>query len=151
MQSVKQIVQTNQLNTAQGFQKKQIQHVTATMSSKSSGNCTEIANTIFLKFSIFYGHVWRSQFKNEHFSSLARKQWSKTLEIFDEDLIEKAIQECLKQREFPPTLTQFVECCKQLSKRNKGFYIPQAAKNSNPLVAQTHLKKIKSILHMTNQ
>jgi hypothetical protein len=95
--------------------------------------------------------VWRSQFKNEQFSSLARKEWSKTLQTFDENLIENAIQECLTHREFPPTLTQFVECCKQINKHNKGFYIPAITKKSNPLVAQAHLKKIKSILHMANQ
>ena len=147
MQSLKQIVQTNQLNTAQGFQNKQTQHATAMTNSTSSGKCIENANTIFLKFSIFYGHVWRSQFKNEHYSTLARKEWSKTLQVFNEELIEKAIQECLEHREFPPTLTQFVECCKQLGNRNKGFYVPEVAKNTNPLVAQAYLKKIKSILH----
>lgn len=120
------------------------------MNSKNSGNYTEIANTIFLKFSIFYGHIWRSQFKNEQYSNLARKQWSETLQEFNEKLIGDSIKDCLENREFPPTLTQFVENCKKLINRNKGFYVPEITNVSSPLVAQKHLKNIKSILNMSN-
>ncbi len=65
---------------------------------------------MFLKFSIFYGHIWRSQFKNEHFLNLARQGWQEALDEFDEALIDTAIDESFKQREMPPTLAQFIDC-----------------------------------------
>ena len=105
-------------------------------------------NKLFLKFSTFYGYIWRSQFKNEYYSEFARREWSKALEEFDEKLIDQAIDECLKNREMPPALAQFIECCKQLLARKKQCFQKEVYKPCNPIVAHNHLKKIKTILNM---
>ena len=124
---------------------------TAKPSSKSSGNSTDRVNKVFLKFSIFYGHIWRSQFKNDYYFNLARNGWQEALEGVDESVLNEAIEECLKQREMPPTLSQFTDCCKQLGNKNKGFYIPTVVKKANPTVAEANLKKMKLMLNMRHQ
>ena len=124
---------------------------TAKPSFKNSGNCTDRVNKVFLKFSIFYGHIWRSQFKNEHFFNLARNGWQEALEGVDAPVLDEAIEECLKQRDMPPTLSQFMDCCKQLSNKNAGFYIPAAVEKANPTVAEANLRKMKLMLNMRVQ
>lgn len=148
MQSMKQIVHTNHLTTLPGLQNQVKVRASATQSSKNSGKCTEQVNKLFLKFSTFYGHIWRSQFKNEYYSDFARKEWSKALQEFDEKLIEQAIDECLKNREMPPALAQFIECCKQLSARKKQFFQREVYKPCDPIIANSHLQKIKELLNM---
>lgn len=117
-------------------------------SSKSSGKCTDLVNKVFLKFSIFYGHIWRSQFKNEHFLNLARQGWQEALDEFDEALIDAVIDESLKQREMPPTLAQFIDCCKQLNHKYTGFYNPEPVVMANPRIAEDNLRKMKLMLNM---
>jgi len=146
MQSMKQIVHTNHLHTESGLHNQAKASVTP--SSKSSGKCTEQVNKLFLKFSTFYGYIWRSQFKNEAYSNFARQEWSKALEVFDAQLIDQAIDECLKNREMPPALAQFIECCKQLSARKKECFHREPYKPCDPVVANRHLRKIKAILNM---
>lgn len=148
MQHINTIVQLNLPTLTQGTPQPTS---TAKPSSKSSGKCTDRVNKVFLKFSIFYGHIWRSQFKNEHFFNLARNGWQQALEEFDEAVIDEALEECLKLREMPPTLAQFIDCCKQLSHKNAGFYSPEPMVMANPTVAEANLKKMKLMLNMRIQ
>jgi hypothetical protein len=151
MKSVKDIIALNQLTTAQGLQQSQRPKPTAIPSSTNSGNSTEWVNTIFIKFSIFYGQIWRSQFKNEDYSRLARKEWALAIAIFDETLINEAIQDCLQRREFPPTLSQFIDCCKQLNFKNISTYRAPEVIKASPEVVLENLKQMKLILNMTTR
>ncbi|MBA2656849.1 MAG: Vir protein [Tatlockia sp.] len=125
--------------------------ISATHSSKNSGKCTEQINKIFLKFSIFYGHIWRSQFKNDYYSEFAREEWSQALQKFDKKIIDEAIDECLKNREMPPTLSQFIEFCKELKKRKHCFFKREDYPLGDPKVAQAQLQIMKKILNMKSQ
>ncbi len=145
MQPINAILQSKLPTLTQGMPQAA---VTARPSSKSSGKCTDRVNKVFLKFSIFYGHIWRSQFKNEHFFNLARDGWQQALGHYDETAIDEALEECLKQREMPPTLAQFIDCCKQLSHKKAGFYSPEPVVMANPTVAEANLKKMKLMLNM---
>jgi len=148
MQPINAILQSKLPTLTQGMPQAA---VTVKPSFKSSGKCTDRVNKVFLKFSIFYGHIWRSQFKNEHFLSLARNGWQQALEDFDEAVIDEGMEECLKHREMPPTLAQFIDCCKQLSHKNAGFYSPEPVVMANPTIAEANLKKMKLMLNMRIQ
>ena len=45
----------------------------ATTSSHSSDH--KRIDLLFSKFAAFYGHIWRSQFKDEVFFKFAKKEW----------------------------------------------------------------------------
>ena len=82
---------------------------------------SKVVDRLFLKFAAFYGHVWRSQFKNESFLSFAKKEWVDGLKNYDERLIQKIVYYCREHNEFPPTLPAFINLCKQETKRNQFF------------------------------
>lgn len=82
---------------------------------------------------------------------MARIGWQEALEGVEEQVLDQAIEECLKQRDMPPTLSQFLDCCKQLSNKNAGFYTPTAVEKANPTVAEANLRKMKLMLNMRVQ
>jgi hypothetical protein len=103
---------------------------------------------LFLRFAAMYGQVWRSQFKNDDFLVFVKDEWQQGLLGYADHVLELAIELCRKNKELPPTLPQFIDFCKNCSKRC-SFYVPdESPKNNNPEVAKTHLLKIKQILNM---
>ena len=151
MEHISNILGATQSHIPQIMKSKPSPVVTAKPNSKSSGECTEQINEMFLKFSIFYGHIWRSQFKNEHYFNLARQQWQEAIIEFEKTTIDEAIEVSIKQRDMPPTLAQFVDCCKQIIRKLAGFYRPEPVVKANPDVAVENLRKIKSILNMPSK
>jgi hypothetical protein len=79
---------------------------------------------LFSKFAAFYGHIWRSQFKDEVFMKFAKKEWQEGLGRFADDVLSEAILGCREQYEMPPTLPQMIYYCKQIKKR-KEFRIKE--------------------------
>ena len=117
--------------------------------SSSSGNIYKIEKRIdvlFSKFAAFYGHVWRSQFKDEVFLKFAKKEWQEALSIFSDEMLTKAILNCRDFYELPPTLPQLIQCCRQIKNHTfvdvvKDTYVP-----ANPAVVLSCLKRCKEIL-----
>lgn len=84
---------------------------------------------LFSKFAAFYGHIWRSQFKDEAFLRFAKKEWQEALGEFTDLVMIKAITDCREFYELPPTLPQMIRCCRQITKHTaeevvKEIYIP---------------------------
>lgn len=101
-------------------------------------------HVLFSEFAVFYGHIWKSQFKDDKFLNFAKEKWQKRLDEFDESVLEKAMTECLNQYEMPPTLPQFLKLCRYFLNRHKDLQpsveaeIPRASKE----VARMHLQNI---------
>ncbi len=74
---------------------------------------------LFSKFAAFYGHIWRSQFKDEVFLKFAKKEWHEGLSGFADEILSEAILGCREQYEMPPTLPQMIYYCKQIKKRKE--------------------------------
>lgn len=92
-------------------------------------NASRRIELMFSKFAAFYGHIWRSQFKDEGFFSFAKKEWQVALDEFSDEILTKAILNCREFYELPPTLPQMVMCCRQIKKQNSFFveekdYVP---------------------------
>ncbi|HAT8111906.1 TPA: Vir protein [Legionella pneumophila] len=103
---------------------------------------------LFLRFAAMYGQVWRSQFKSDEFLVFVKGEWQQGLFTYADNILDMAIDLCRKNKELPPTLPQFIDFCKNCSKRS-SFFVPVAApKNNNPEVAKTQLLKMKHILNM---
>lgn len=102
---------------------------------------------LFLKFSVFYGQVWRSQFKNEEFLAFAKKEWARVLVGVSDAHFEQAIKNYCAEKEYPPSLTQFMDFCKTLQKREELLTKrPKIESVSKPEIALYHLKQIKQLL-----
>lgn len=117
------------------------------MSSNSSviRKTDKCIDLLFSKFAAFYGHVWRSQFKDDVFLKFAKKEWQEGLMKFTEETINKAINTCREQSDMPPTLPQMIGLCRNHEKRIRIFkpdYGTPAARD----IVDFYLAKCKDIL-----
>lgn len=95
-----------------------------------------------------YGQVWRSQFKSDEFLVFVKCEWQHGLLGYADNILELAIELCRKNKEFPPTLPQFIDLCKNCSKRNAFFKRDEFPKKNDPEIAKAQLLKMKQILNM---
>ena len=101
---------------------------------------------IFSRFAAFYGHMWRSQFKDLNFFGFAKKEWQEGLMSFSDEVLNKAIAHCRETYEMPPTLPQVIILCRQIKKRNE-FFVPSTNHTpANVEVVLHHLQRCKEIL-----
>lgn len=96
------------------------------MSSHSSDTSKEQKriDLLFSKFAAFYGHIWRSQFKDEMFLKFAKTEWLDGLADFTDAVLDEAIIGCRDQYEMPPSLPQMIGFCKQIKKRKEFRMVP---------------------------
>jgi len=94
-----------------------------TLSNSSDVNSqSKRIDLMFSRFATFYGHIWRSQFKNEGFLEFAKKEWQEGLSQFSDGVVNTAVVNCRDFYEMPPTLPQVINSCRQNRKRN-DFYV----------------------------
>lgn len=96
---------------------------------------------------MFYGHIWRSQFKNDGFLEFAKQEWLDGLSQFDDDIINRAVIECRDSFEMPPTLPQLIQLCRGIKKRTGFFVAGKAIEKALPEVAEKYLKACKNYLN----
>lgn len=114
--------------------------------SKTTFKAERRIDMLFSKFAAFYGHVWRSQFKDEAFLNFAKKEWQQALEQFSNAVLDKAILHCRDNYELPPTLAQVFQYCKGLKKRD-DFYVRAAPfVRADSKVANFNLTQCKKFL-----
>jgi hypothetical protein len=101
---------------------------------------------IFSKFAAFYGHVWRSQFKDEGFLTFAKKEWIDGLSQFNDDVVAQAVLNCRNRCEMPPTLPQLIGFCMQIKKRTEFYEMKNDAVPANQAVVTYFLGQCKAIL-----
>ncbi|MBA2649336.1 MAG: Vir protein [Legionella sp.] len=101
---------------------------------------------MFSKFAAFYGHVWRSQFKDEVFMIFAKKEWLDALGEFSEMVLTKAILNCRDFYELPPTLPQMLHCCRQIKKQTVFHVVNESHVPANKAVVEACLQQCKKLL-----
>ena len=69
---------------------------------------------LFLRLAALYGNPWRNLYKNNDFLRFAKAEWHEALAGYDEALIIQALNRCREHHKFPPTVPEFIECCKAL-------------------------------------
>ena len=154
MQAVRQILEMNQQKICSGSpvtQKESRDNLIKKPNAMSSlsndaNNQSKRIDLMFTRFAAFYGHVWRSQFKDENFFGFAKKQWQEGLTNFSDEILDKAIVHCRETYEMPPTLPQVIILCRQIKKRIE-FYVPSTDYNPAKVeVVLHHLRQCKDIL-----
>lgn len=117
---------------------------TSPPSGKGGGHDPRIA-TLFMRFAGIYGHLWCNNYQNEKILKCAQVDWSQELRVFDDATLKKALLVHREQHPFPPTLPQFVECCKAVSRPK--VWKPEIVKPAQPEVVSQALKNIRALLH----
>lgn len=115
-------------------------------SSKDTFKAERRIDLLFSKFAAFYGHVWRSQFKDEVFLKFAKKEWQEALADFTDAVLAKAILNCREFYELPPTLPQLLYCCRQIRKQESFYVVKDVYQPANKAVVSSCLQKCKELL-----
>ena len=101
---------------------------------------------LFSNFAAFYGHVWRSQFKDDVFLKFAKKIWQEALMDFSDSIINKATIQCRDFFELPPTLPQLLHCCRQIKKQTTFYVVKNAGVPADPIIVKSFLEQCRKIL-----
>lgn len=119
-----------------------------TMSSSSSNTyqAERRIDLLFSKFAAFYGHVWRSQFKDEVFLKFAKKEWQEALSEFSDEMLTSAILKCRDFYELPPTLPQMLQSCRQIKKQSSSQVVKEDYVPPNRDLVESCLQRCKEIL-----
>ncbi|HAT2053613.1 Vir protein [Legionella pneumophila] len=101
---------------------------------------------MFTRFAVFYGHLWRSQFKSDGFLEFAKKEWLEGLSQFSDEILNQVIIDCRDLCEMPPTLPQMIGFCRDIKKR-KAFYVgPEKYQPASKEVVEENIRQCKAYL-----
>lgn len=104
-------------------------------------------DTLFSRIGGIYGHIWASAYQNERALAFAKKEWSETLQCFDNQVLKEALLKIRVHKPYPPTLPQFFECCKAIKNRKTPCGVKdEPSKPRNMEVAEINLKAMLTIL-----
>lgn len=106
-------------------------------------------DVLFTRLGAMYGQFWWSNYRTESLLLLAKQEWSEGLKRFDNEILKEVLVTYREQKTYPPSLPQFVECCKGALNRRMPAPLREKYKTtSNQEVAKQHikamLKKLKS-------
>lgn len=101
---------------------------------------------MFSRFAAIYGHLWRSQFKDEEFYVFAKKEWQEALSPYTDTVITKAILHCREYFEMPPTLPQVIQCCRDIRKRESFHVVNEMYVRAKEEVVAQCYQKCKELL-----
>lgn len=123
------------------------------MNKATSSACNAIESNkkriekLFTRFAVFYGHLWRSQFKSDGFLEFAKKEWLEGLCKFNDEILNQAIIECRDFFDMPPSLPQLIGICRSIKKRNKVYVGPKQLTPARKEVVEENIKQCKALLN----
>ena len=150
MQSMKKILENvTQPETCSVHPVKAMTNRQETMSSSSTeiNKSEKRIDLLFSKFAAFYGHIWRSQFKDEVFLKFAKKEWQDALSGYSDVVLTKAILNCRDFYELPPTLPQMMHCCRQIKKQTSVEVVAEKYVPANKELVLSCLQRCKEFLN----
>ena len=149
MRTINEVINLNNLSTRSGIaakaDSKNPQKQTSSTSAITEKHSKRI-DQLFLRFAAMYGHVWKSLYKSDEFLAFTKLEWLNALIRFDDEVITKALAHSQHHWAYPPTLPQFIECCK--AHDNKVFVLQPRASSRNLDTAHAALNKIRTLLNM---
>lgn len=102
---------------------------------------------LFTRLGAIYGQLWWNNYRTEDLLLLAKQEWSEGLKRFDSQIFKDVLVIYREQKNYPPSLPQFVESCRAMHARR----IPNPARNegraSSLDVAEQHIAAMKKILN----
>ncbi|WP_051228298.1 replication protein P [Oceanospirillum beijerinckii] len=67
---------------------------------------------VFVKMQAAYGGLWASRLPAPEMTEAGKSEWAKALSVFTRDQILRGFERCFERHSMPPTLPEFMECCK---------------------------------------
>ncbi|MFO9347306.1 Vir protein [Legionella qingyii] len=101
---------------------------------------------MFTRFAVFYGHLWRSQFKSDGFLEFAKKEWAEGLGQFSDEILNQAILACRDHCDMPPSLPQMIGFCRDIKRRNTFYVAGEVHQPANKAVVEEHIRQCKAYL-----
>lgn len=77
----------------------------------------------------------------------AKKEWMDALKAFSDSTVKRAIDECRSHHEMPPTLPQFISCCRSVVKRQFIRVEEKPFMPASREVIDFHIKKLRESLN----
>lgn len=144
MQQARVLMEKNLQTISSGYQVKTTISNQTPMSSHSpsADKVSKRIELLFTKFAAYYGHIWRSQFKSEKFGEFVKMEWQEGLKTFSDAVLTQAIIECRDFAEFPPTLPQMINNCRQIKKRYAVYQVEESNKPKTQEVVEASLKQM---------
>ena len=115
------------------------------MSSACNVTDKRIEN-LFTRFAVFYGHLWRSQFKSDGFLEFAKKEGSEGLGQFSDEVLNQVILACRDHCDMPPSLPQMIGYCRDIKRRNTFYISGEPHQPASKAVVEENIRQCKAYL-----
>ena len=148
MQPMQTLIQNNQLIHSGSPVNQEQELSNSITSNKVRENYLSVVDHLFLKLAAIYGNAWKNLYKSSDFLQFSKQEWLESLVVFEVPHIYAAIALCRESYRFPPSIPEFVECCRRIKKRASPFYKREPNKKATPSIAESNLAQIKAILNI---
>ncbi|MHA3183298.1 Vir protein [Legionella pneumophila] len=118
-----------------------------TTTSQTSSNYDLRIDILFTRLGAIYGQLWWNNYRTEDLLLLAKQEWSEGLKRFDNQIFKDVLVIYREQKNYPPSLPQFVESCKATQARRVPHPAREATRPSSLEVAKQHIAAMKKILN----
>lgn len=101
---------------------------------------------LFTRLGAIYGQFWWNNYRTEDLLLLAKQEWSAGLKRFDNQIFKDVLVIYREQKNYPPSLPQFVESCRATQARRVPNSVKEVIHTSSIEVAEEHIAAMKQIL-----
>ncbi|KTC76185.1 Legionella vir region protein [Legionella birminghamensis] len=103
---------------------------------------------LFTRLGAIYGQLWWNNYRNEELLLLAKQEWSEGLKRFDNQIFKDVLVVYREQKNYPPSLPQFVESCRAAQARRvpPPERMREERRPSSLETAKLHLAAMKQML-----
>ncbi|CAM3140999.1 Vir protein [Legionella anisa] len=149
MRSIAQVLEQPMIPSGMKTQKTQPAPERMNTSKPTSSACNvtdKRIENLFTRFAVFYGHLWRSQFKSDGFLEFAKKEWSEGLGQFSDEILNQAILACRDHCDMPPSLPQMIGFCRDIKRRNTFYVAGEEHQPASQAVVEENIRQCKAYL-----
>lgn len=101
---------------------------------------------LFTRLGAIYGQLWWNNYRTEDLLLLAKQEWSEGLKRFDNQIFKDVLVIYREQKNYPPSLPQFVESCRATQARRVPRPTREEIRPSSLEIAKQHIADMKKIL-----
>lgn len=76
----------------------------------------------------------------------AKKEWLEGLSPFSDEVVNTAVVNCRDFYEMPPTLSQVINACRQIKKRDDFYVAGKAFTRANPEIVRLNVQRCNEML-----